>query len=180
MENRDKLRIVVIVELAVIIILSSLILMKLSSFNKPVEKIVQYEKMTETTEEEVEETTRKVVENKKKEETKDNKEVKETKKIKATETVKETEETEIEKEETIKIDIEKESNMITTKEGKKWVKVDEYTFFEIGRNEQYSKVSMYEILKEFGTKGTVAGKSGYMYNGKFWYEVAPSEFAEMK
>ena len=175
MENRDKLKVVVIVELAVIIILSSLILMKLSSFNKPVEKIVQYERMTETTEAETEETTRKVVESKKKEE------VKETKKTKTTEKVKETEEeTEVEKEETTKIDIEKESNMITTKEGKKWVKVDEYTFFEIGRNEQYTKVSMYEILKEFGTKGTVAGKSGYMYNGKFWYEVAPSEFAEMK
>ena len=174
MENRDKLKVVVIVELAVIIILSSLILMKLSSFNKPVEKIVQYERMTETTEAETEETTRKVVESKKKEE------VKETKKTKTTEKVKETEEVEVEKEETTKIDIEKESNMITTKEGKKWVKVDEYTFFEIGRNEQYTKVSMYEILKEFGTKGTVAGKSGYMYNGKFWYEVAPSEFAEMK
>ena len=174
MENRDKLRVVVIVELAVIIILSSIILMKLSSFNKPVEKIVQYERMTETTEAETEETTRKVVESKKKEE------VKETKKTKTTEKVKETEEVEVEKEETTKIDIEKESNMITTKEGKKWVKVDEYTFFEIGRNEQYTKVSMYEILKEFGTKGTVAGKSGYMYNGKFWYEVAPSEFAEMK
>ena len=165
MERKELLRIIVVVELAVLIILMSAILLDMSKFSNfvAVETKTQVETVEET--EPVEETTKQVVESKK------NKE--ETKKVE------ETEDKETEKE-LEKVDIEKEANMVTTKEGKKWVKVDEYTFFEIGRNDQYSKVSMYDILKEFGTKGTVAGKSGYMYNGKFWYEIAPSEFAEMK
>ena len=174
MNREEGLKVVVIVELAVIIILASMILVKIGNVCKlRTNEVKQEERVVEETER-VEETTKREIETKKQEET-----VKETKKAKKE--VKETETTEQEeKEETTKIDIEKESNMITTNSGKKWVKVDEYTFFEIGRNEKYIKVSMYEILKEFGTKGKVAGKNGYMYDGKFWYEVAPSEFAEMK
>ena len=37
-----------------------------------------------------------------------------------------------------------------------------------------------ETFQRIPAKQIMAGKNGYMYDGKFWYEVAPSEFAEMK
>jgi len=57
---------------------------------------------------------------------------------------------------------------VITKTGKKLIKIDNYTYYDIRPDNTMYQIPFSFILIYFGDKGTVQDKAGFLYDEKFW------------